>query len=403
MPRSGRVKTATILFVVFAVIGAPMSSYAGTLSDSLAGLLKPGSPTPAPGGPVQATAEPSPSGTVTSDMFRIGWYDNLYHTSSPAQIAADGMSMITAYHGDNAQPAPYLEAAQAAGTTVMLEIPEALVKAMDVVRIKQFVSAYKDHPALEGWHLADEPSINSTVGPLSPQNAITLYKAIKSVDPVDPVSITFASGEESRPYLPALDVLQHDDYPFKAWSREFTNLDRWKRFTFWMSYVARQNNKPFIPIMQAFGGSNLQPVMGYRAPTAREMRYMVYSSLAALSDSTYFWSFYRRDPAWVNSTLAPLVNDLRTMQPALTAGYRSGVVSSSNPNITATAVQNPTTLRWYIIAVNHTNANAYGSLNFSGELAGKDVAYRGGATTPISGNRLSHSLAQYEARVYTID
>ncbi len=180
MPRSRRVKIAATVFTLFAVLGAPMSSNAGTLSE-LGGLLKPGPSSPAPddSGPVQATAEPSPSGTVTSDMFRIGWYDNLYHTSHPAQIAADGMSMITAYHGENAQPAPYLEAAQAAGTTVMLEIPEALVKAMDVNQIKHFVSLYEDHPALEGWHLADEPSINSTVGPLSAQNATTLYNAIK--------------------------------------------------------------------------------------------------------------------------------------------------------------------------------------------------------------------------------
>jgi hypothetical protein len=409
MPRSRRVRIVATLFVLFAVLAAPMTSdarAAGGLSGALAGLFGDSS-SPESGDGVEATSEPvtvASSGPVSSENFRLGWYDALWNVESPPQIAAGGMSMITAYHGESAQPRTYLDAALAAGTTVMAEIPDYLVRDVNVEGVKAYVAGLKDHAALEGWHLADEPSLNHTVGPLSPENAITLYNAIKSVDPVHPISVTFASGEDARPYVPATDILQHDDYPFKAFSREFTNLDRWKRYTFWQSYVARTNGRPFIPILQAFGGSNIRPVMGYRAPTAREMRYMVYASLAAQSDSMYFWTFYRRDPTWVKNTLAPLVNQLRAMQPALTAGVRPDVVSSTNPNITATAYKDPGTGRWHIVAVNHTNATANGALDFSGELSGRDTAYRApGAATPIVGDRLWHSLGAYEARVYTID
>ena len=371
MRRPSRAKLAATIFVLAAILGAPAAS--------------------------NADANVAPGG------FRLGWYDALSNLQNPAQIAAGGMSMITAYYGEGAQPGKYLNAAQASGTSVMAEIPDYLVKQMDVETIKGYVALFKDYPALEGWHLADEPSVNTTLGPLSPQNAITLYNAIKSVDPVHPVSITFASGEDARPYLPALDVLQHDDYPFKAFSKEFTNLDRWKKFTYAMSYVAMQNGKPFIPILQAFGGSNVQPVLGYRAPTAKEMRYMVYSSLAALSNSMYFWTFYRRDPNWVSSTLTPLVGQIQTLKPALTAGYRSGVVSSSNATIQSIAFQDPTTLRWYVLAINHTAGAAAGSLTFSNELAGKQSADHGGTPIAITNNKISHTLTPYEARVYTID
>jgi hypothetical protein len=405
MPRSRRVKTIATIFVLFSVLSAPMVSSAstsGSLSGALSGLLPgqdEGSGEPAD----QTLTTTSPSGSASSDDFRIGWYDALAAVEHPPLIAADGMSMITAYHGEGAQPLKYLDAAQASGTTVMAEIPDPLVRAVDIESVKNYVQFHKDHPALEGWHLADEPSVNRNEGPLTAPNAIKLYDAIKAVDPVHPVSITFASGEDPRPYVPAMDVLQHDDYPAKAFNREFTNLDRWTRFTSWMGYVARQNNKPFVPILQAFGGSNLRPVMGYRAPTAREMRYMVYASLAYQADSVYFWAFYRRDPSWVNSVLAPLVDQLHVLQPALEAGAQPGTVSSSNANVTTRAFQDPSTSRWYVLIVNHAAGASSGSATFSGPLAGNDVAYRDGQATPITNDQLGYSLSQYEARVYTID
>jgi hypothetical protein len=405
MPRSRRVKTATTLFVLFAVLCTPVvpAANAGLLNNLFGGSGSNPAPSSTPtSAPTSEPAPYPPSGPVTPSNFRIGWYDYLFQPAHPAMIAAGGMSMITAYNDKDVQPEPYLAAAQDAGMPVKLEVPEELVKAVDVEGVKAFVARYKDHPAVEGWHLADEPSVNYTLGPLSAANAIKLHDAIKSVDPVQPISMTFASGEDARPYLPSFDVLQHDHYPAKAWGREFAGMADWKRFTYWMSYVARENNKPFYPILQAFGGTNLKPVMGYRAPTSREMRYMVYGSLTALSKSVYFWSFYRRDPNWVSSTLQPIVDHLRTMQPALNGGAVSGVVSSTNPAIHATAYKDPSTGRWYVVTVNHSSGSSPGYLKFSGELAGKDVAYRPGTATPITNNQLSHTLALYEARIYTI-
>jgi hypothetical protein len=342
---------------------------------------------------------------VPSTQFRLGWFDALSNLNNPAGIAADGMSMITAYYGNSAQPGKYLNAAAAAGVTVFAELPRNLVKAMDIERIKAYVTLFKDKPALEGWYLADEPTLNAEIGPLTPQNATTIYNAIKSVDPVHPVSITFASGEDPTPFLPALDILQHDHYPFKAGTPEFGNLDTWKRFTFEMSTVAFFNNKPFFPVLQAFGGTDSAPVLGYRAPISNEMRYMVFSSIAALADSLYFWNYYRRDPNWVSTTLAPIVAELRPMLPALTAGFRSGVVSSSNPAISATAFQDPASGRWYVVAVNHSaDPAAAGSLTFSGALSGKTMAFYGqGTPAPIVLDNLAHVLGPYEARVYWID
>jgi hypothetical protein len=369
MRRTSRARVAIAVLAVSAVVSAPLASRAA----------------------------------APSDEFRLGWYDSLSNLNNPAGIAADGMTMISAYYGYGSQPAKYLAAAHAAGTTVTAEIPRTLVKSMDIGRIKAYVNLYKDKPALEGWSLADEPTVNKELGPLTPANAITIYKAIKSVDPVHRVSITFASGEDPKPFLPALDVLQHDDYPAKAGTAEFTNLDRWKNFTFSMGYTALTNNKRFIPVLQAFGGTNQAPVLGYRAPTANEMRYMAFSSIAALADSMFFWNYYRRDPSWVSATLAPITAELRSMQPALTAGARWGVVSSSTSSITATALQNPSTGRWYVVAVNHTPGTVSGTLTFSRELAGKTLAYSGSTPTPIVADRLAHALGGYEARIYTID
>lgn len=337
--------------------------------------------------------------------FPIGWYDVLSRPGNVSTFAGQRMTAALPYDASGANPAQYLDAASASGIQVMLEIPRPIVRFVDVINLRKFVATYKAHPALLGWFLADEPSINRSLGPLAPTSAIALYDALKREDPVHPVSIVFSSGEDPTPYLPALDILMHDDYPAFAGKAEFQTLPYWLSQTGRMSRLAK-NEHAFYSVIQGFGGTNEQPVFNRRLPTAAEERYMVYTALQAGADGLLFWTYYRSDPSWSQNVLLPIVAELEPMRPALAAGQVSGAVSSVRSDTLAVAFRDPASGRHYVVAVHHAAGAVEAPLNFAGPLAGKTTATLLGPTptdVPISGGRLEQVLGSYEVKVYALD
>jgi hypothetical protein len=338
--------------------------------------------------------------------FPLGWYDGMSNIGNLSEIKKDGMTSAVAYFGSGSRPALYLDAARSAGLKVFLEIPRSLVKNVDVEGVKSYVSSYKAHSALYGWYLADEPSLTQSLGPLSGENARHLYQAVKAVDPNHPVSIAFSSREDPTPYLGAMDILMHDDYPFYAPAEEFKNLGKWSYMTSRMGATAKRNNLGFFPVLQAFGGTNEQPVIGYRAPTAKEQRYMVYTALQTGGNGLYFWVYYRSNPQWVDEVLMPLVNEVTTMKPALAAGERPGLASSSRTDVGAVVFRDPTSGSYYLISIHHGAGTVDGTLTLSGELSGRTSATQIGGTNavvPIVGDKLVQTLGSYEVKLYRID
>jgi hypothetical protein len=355
-----------------------------------------------------ALIAPQPRTTAagpTTD-FPLGWYDGISNVGNLPEIVREGMTTTMPYVGTTSWGvARYLDSAKASGVKVLLEIPRPLVKKMDVPGVRAFVSAFKSHSALRAWYLADEPSLSQSLGPLSPSNAKVLYQAIKAEDAGHPVAIAFSSREDPRPYLPATDVVMHDHYPFYAPSAEFKGLDRWTFKTFWTGAQAKQNGKPFYPVIQAFGGTNEEPELGLRAPTAAEERYMIYSALQAGANGLFFWTFYRSDPQWVNSVLLPLIAELQPMKPALASGEVTGLVTSSRSDVRATVFRDPATGRWYLIATHNAAGAVEAPLTLAGALAGKTKATLVGTSSdvPITNGRLNQVLDPYGVKAYRID
>ncbi len=132
-------------------------------------------------------------------------------------------------------------------------------------RLIREVIAFRDHPALLSWYIADEP-----VGQgIPPEPLVEIYRLIKELDPYHPITMVFMTPREAWRYAGAMDIVMADPYPVPT--RPVTEVE----------YVTRMLNKALYPgtpvwiVPQAFGGGE----HWRREPTPAEMRVMTWLAL----------------------------------------------------------------------------------------------------------------------------
>lgn len=150
--------------------------------------------------------------------------------------------------------------------------------------IETLVPAFKDHPALIGWMLMDEPSsVNMSVEELA-----ETYRLIRSLDPVHPVYEVEAAPEQFGNYGRVPDVLAIDTYPFPR--KPITAVGEETR----QAYAATGQVKPVWHILQTFHypESTSWPYL----PNSTEVRNMAYQALTGGAKGYGYYSI--NDPGW---------------------------------------------------------------------------------------------------------
>ncbi len=132
-------------------------------------------------------------------------------------------------------------------------------------RLIDEVNHFKDHPALLGWYISDEPTGHGA----NPDSLKADYDLIKSLDPYHPISIVFMAPARAREYAEAMDIVMADPYPIpnqpvRSVATVTQNLS--KEFF---------GEKPVWIVPQAFGGSEHWS----REPSQRELRAMTWLSI----------------------------------------------------------------------------------------------------------------------------
>lgn len=124
------------------------------------------------------------------------------------------------------------------------------------------VKAFRDHPALLAWYIADEPTGSN----VSPKRLAKTRAAIKELDPYHPVTVVFMAPKAARLYADSMDVVMTDIYPIPHAPPAKTGEA--------VALLAREFafEKPVWFVPQAFGGHE----WWRREPTAQEERIMTY-------------------------------------------------------------------------------------------------------------------------------
>ena len=142
--------------------------------------------------------------------------------------------------------------------------------------LTQQINHFKNHSALFGWYLADEPDGQG----IPPSLLQPKYDLIKKLDSNHPVSMVFCAGG-AKHFLNSLDLIMVDIYPIPNQpARSVANG----------LAAVRALGKPIMFVPQSFGGGENWA----REPSLREERLMTYISL--LYDVVAIQYFVRSGP-----------------------------------------------------------------------------------------------------------
>ena len=333
--------------------------------------------------------------------FFLGWYDYIENINVPGRVSSRGIDLLMPYIEKSKRETVdvFLNRAQQAKVKVLLEIYRPLVESRDIAGVQEFIRAYKDHPAVCGWYLYDEPEIKNPQ-PITPDLLIEVYRAIKVIDPVKPVALIFAEIDKIAPYSNAMDIMMWDRYPCEKTNTEFSWIAAYRASLNQVSKLAKIKKKRFVNVVQAYAGHGLNK----RLPTKAEFRYMFYASVLAGTEGLLFWMYNWSTPSWNESVLYPTVKEFRGYLPSIIQRNRSKNITPANrQDIEIKLFPIPNTPKILIIAINHEKAQVDMKLKLDRQLAGKLVKSDKKIVSRISPQSdFQVKLPPYQVRLYEI-
>jgi hypothetical protein len=259
-------------------------------------------------------------------------------------------------------------------------------------RLLEEIAAFRNHPALLGWYIADEPNGYK----IPPADLEKIYKTVKEADPWHPVSIVFmAPFTASKKYADALDIVMADPYPLPDLPASM------------IGEVAGQlkteftGKRPFWMVPQAFGGGELWK----REPTVNELRSMTWQSI--INGATGIQYFVRQGPNFFpKSTIAwnecgQMAMEVAELTPWLLSDEKAPEVESSSKIILVTSrVHNGKLL---VLAVNSINRPLQCLINIKGINNARAFSVFENRPVAVDGGILSDNLASFGFQAYLIN
>ncbi len=253
------------------------------------------------------------------------------------------------------------------------------------------IEAFRDHPALLAWYIADEPTGNKII----PDSLIKIYNMVKELDPWHPVSIVFmAPFLSSRQYADALDIVMADPYPVP--DSPITMVGDAA------GQLAAEfgGKKPVWIVPQAFGGGEWWG----REPSLQELRSMTYQSIIKGARGIQYFVrqglnlFPKSTSAWAEC--GRMAAEIAELTPWLLSDEESIPVRSGSNNIIATSALHDGQL--VIIAVNKNNSPQRADFSIASPFSGKVRVLFENRSVNASGGYFSDQLSAFGSQVYLI-
>jgi hypothetical protein len=258
-------------------------------------------------------------------------------------------------------------------------------------RLLDEIAAFRDHPALLGWYIADEPNGYK----IPPQTLESIYRIVKEADPWHPVSIVFmAPFTASKKYAEALDIVMADPYPLPELPASM------------VGEVAGQlrtefnGRRPVWMVPQAFGGGELWK----REPTVNELRSMTWQSI--INGATGIQYFVRQGPNYFpKSTVAwnecgSMAMEVAELTPWLLSDEKAPDAESSSKVISVTSRLHDG--RLLILAVNSINRPLDAVISIRGINDAKAISVFEDRPVAINNGILTDNLGAFGFQAYMI-
>jgi hypothetical protein len=259
------------------------------------------------------------------------------------------------------------------------------------VRMIAEIKTFRDHPALLGWYISDEPNGTS----VTPEQLEEIYRTIKENDPWHPVSIVFMSPFLSaKKYSSALDIVMADPYPIPDFPVTKPGEVAGELRTEF------RGKKPFWLVPQAFGGGELWS----REPTIQEIRSMTWQSI--INGATGIQYFVRQGLNYFPKSAATwsecgrMATEVAELTPWLLSDEETMPVASYSKNVLVTSrVHNGQLI---VMAVNRINEPVSTSFRVTGMHNGKARVLFENRYVSVKDGVIDDKLASFGTQVYLI-
>ncbi len=202
-------------------------------------------------------------------FFPLGMY-HVGQGDLPA-VAALGINTVQGWGGNVARAGAFLDAAQASGLKVLLEMGNLVGTTVDETAIRAHVQALAGHPALLAWYVRDEP------GPELHDNVRRAAALFRELDPRHPTYMVSCRPSEFAEQASLADIFAVDPYPLPG--GPVAMVAQWAD----LAWAATREERPVWIIPQAHDQSSYQkqpPERGAGRPTANQQRCMTWLALA---------------------------------------------------------------------------------------------------------------------------
>lgn len=175
----------------------------------------------------------------------------------------------------------YLDSAHANGLKVLVPLYTNMRVKENFAQMERRIPKFKDHPAVLGWIIIDEP-INNGI-PL--EELVEAYKLVRSMDSVHPTFIVEASTVFYEQTGKVTDILGIDPYPLPQ--STITSVGNQT-----MAAKKAVGTKPVWTILQAYRKRAYDDFV----PSITELRNMAYQTILEGAQGIGYYSF--EDPNW---------------------------------------------------------------------------------------------------------
>ncbi len=259
-------------------------------------------------------------------------------------------------------------------------------------RLVEEIKTFRDHPALLGWYISDEPNGIS----ITPSQLEEIYKIVKENDPWHPVSIVFMAPYLSAiKYSDALDIVMADPYPIPD-NPVTVPGDVASRLS-----SEFKGKKPFWIIPQSFGGGELWS----REPTIQEIRSMTWQSI--INGATGIQYFVRQGLNYFPKSVATwsecgrMAMEVAELTPWLLSDEVPLPVTSTSKNILVTSRIHNGQLA--VLAVNKINEPVSTIFRIKGLQSGKARVIFENRVISFNNGVISDQFSALGSQVYLID
>lgn len=357
-------------------------------------------------------APPRPNAVVIDQISRGLIVDGLpfipfgYYTYYPLkegvmdEEVVRGFNLFSPYHGgphDAEALKPiraYLDRCAQIGMKVNYHLRWPIRTGLDGehrAQLREEIEAFRDHPALLSWYIADEPAVDK-VSMLE-----EVYGIIKDLDPYHPVTIVFCRGaEDALNFSAATDIVMADPYPIPRGS--VTSVSK----TADAFNEAFDLRKPLWIVPQAFGGGEWWE----REPTAGEQRVMTYLALVHGARAIQYFtrsprtSFPKSPIMWAECGAMAL--EAAELTPALTSVEVAPAVTSSIPSVHATALLDRGVIT--ILAINTENRPQVPRFELEGvDFSGRATVLFENRQVEMTGGAIEEPIDAFASRAYAIE